>query len=141
MTQSIIHSVTDFVDVIWRDDLKAVHLKWHAEYDEGSIVQDAIWAAIVYVNENNVKNWMGDISTSINALSPKDLEFVSSETFRNAIRNSTLEKFVLIPPLPVSGKDTSWLGEWEKNTLAAFGDNVQAQVSSDIDKIRAFFGA
>ena len=139
MTQTVIHSFPDLIDVFWRDDLKAVHLKWHAEYNEGMEVQNAVWAAIDYVNKNGVKNWLGDISTSSNGLSQKDLEFVSSEEFRAAIRASTLTRFVLMPPLPETGEDTSWLSEWEKNTLAAFGGGVQAKLESDIEKIRIFF--
>jgi len=137
----VIHSFPNLVDVVWRDNLQAVHLKWHDEYDEGTAVQDAIWAAIKFVNENEVKNWLGDISTSRNGLSNKDLDFVTGEEFRQAIRASTLRKFVLMPPLPETGQDTSWLTEWEKNTLAAFGDNVQARLASDIDEIRVFFDA
>jgi len=139
--QDTIHSHAGLVDVCWRDDLAAVYVLWHSEYDEGTAVKDAIVAAIDYVNKHNVKNWLADISRSSKALSEDDYNWVSGDEFRNLIRDSSLEKFVLIPPLPETGQDTSWLAGWEANTLKAFGDGVSAKLSGDMDKIRMFFNA
>ena len=140
MKKNAIHSVKGLVDVLWRDDLKAVYLMWHSEYDEGTAVKDAVLAAIKFVNQNKVKHWVADISHSSNALRDADLDWVSSDEFRNMIRSSTLEKFVMIPPLPETGQDIGWLADWEANTLKAFGDGVAAKLTSDMNDIQAFFG-
>ena len=140
MTTSI-YRVPDFVDITYAPDLGAVVLKWHDEYDEGTAVKDAVFAALAYVRQHDVEHWLADLSTSRRGLSDKDIAWVGGDEFRSAIVGSTLRKFVLIPPLPETGQDTSWLTSWEANTLANFGDHVQAKLSGDMDEIRAFFGA
>jgi hypothetical protein len=139
MSNKIIYQVPDFVEITYRDDLNAVYLKWHNEFHEGSGVKDAVLAAVDYVRTNHVRNWLADLSTSCQGLTPADQEWVESDEFRDTIVDSSLRRFVLIPPLPETGQDTSWLGDWEKNTLANFGEHVQAKLSSDLDEIRAFF--
>lgn len=139
MSKQIIYSAENFVEVSYRPELKAVYLKWFNEYDEGTRVKDAIHAALNYVNEHHVRHWLADISTSPRGLSDSDLAWVSGEEFSQAISRSSLRKFALIPPLPETGQDIGWLSEWERNTLAKFGDNVAAKLSSDMDEIRAFF--
>lgn len=138
MSQTI-HSVPDLVDVTWRSDLGAVELKWHSEYDEGTAVRDAVLAALDYARSHRVGNWLADLSTSRRGLSVADLAWVTSEDFRAEFRNSTIRRFVLIPPLPETGQDTGWLADWERNTLAAFGASTMARLTSDVDEIRAFF--
>ncbi len=125
--------------VSYRADLAAVYLKWHDEYDEGTGVRDAVPTAIEFVREHSVENWLADISESVRTLSDADMEFVNGAAFVEMIRNSTLRKFALVPPLPETGQDTDWLVDWEKETLAKFGDRVQARVLEDRDAIAAFF--
>jgi hypothetical protein len=137
--QGAIHSHTGLVVVFWREDLHAIHLKWHSEYDQGSGVQDAVRSALKYVNQNGVKNWLVDISDSDEALSEKDYDWVSGNEFRDLIRASTLRRFVMIPPGAGSAQDTSWIADWEKNTLSNFGNGIVAKVSSDMAEISAFF--
>lgn len=132
-------SVPGLVDVTWREDIGAVQLKWHCEYDEGTEVRDAVHAALDYVRAHGVTNWLADISTSREGLSEADLQWVTSEDFRAEIRNSPLRRFVLIPPLPETGQDTSWLVEWERDTLAALGSDVRVKLESDMETIRDFF--
>ncbi len=139
MTQRCIYSQDGLVDVFWREDIGAIHVKWHSEYDPNDGVQMAVRAAVAFVNENNVKNWLVDISDSDDALSDKDYEWVSGDEFRDLIRQSTLQRFVMIPPGPKTRQDTSWIADWERNTLQNFGESVAAKVSSDMDEIRAFF--
>lgn len=139
MSETLIYSKPGLVDVIWRPDLKAVHLVWHSEYDEGTAVKDAVKAALAYVNEYGIKNWLADISHSRLALSAVDLDWVSGEEFRTAIRNSTLKRFVMIPPLPETGQDTSWLDDWAENTLTSFGKGTTAKILSEMTDIRAVF--
>ncbi len=135
-----IHTVPGLVDVTWRDDLKAVQLKWHSEYDEGRAVRDAVHAALAHVRAHDVTNWLADLSTSRRGLSEADLAWVTGEDFKSQIRNSPLRRFVLMPPLPETGQDVTWLADWEKNTLAAFGAQVRARLTGDAEEIRAFFG-
>ncbi len=135
-----IYSVPGLVDVTWRDDLDAVQLKWHSEYDEGTAVRDAVHAALDHVRAQGVTNWLADLSTSRQGLSDADLAWVTGEEFRSEFRNSPLRRFVLMPPLPETGQDTGWLGDWERNTLAAFGEHIRARLTGDADEIRAFFG-
>lgn len=139
MDKTIVYSVPEFVEVSYRRDLEAVYLKWHSEYDEGSAVRDAVFAAVDFVNRNGVQNWLADISTSTRGLSHEDMEWVASSEFSDAISQSPLRKFVMIPPLPETGQDTDWLSDWERNTLAKFGNGVQAKLSDDINEIRDFF--
>jgi hypothetical protein len=139
MSTHVIHTDPGLVEVTYRPDLEAVYLKWFSEYDEGTRVKDAVLAALAYVRENDVPHWLADISTSPRGLSDKDQAWVSGDDFRNAIIDSPLRKFVLIPPLPETGQDTGWLAEWEANTLTKFGDRIQAMLSSDMDEIETFF--
>ena len=139
MPKQIIHSVVDFVEVSYRPDLEAVYLKWFDEYDEGTQVKDAVSAALAYVREHGVKNWCADISTSRQGLTQEDQDWVSGDEFRNAITDSPLRKFVLIPPLPETGQDVSWLADWEANSLAKFGNEVEAKLSENMDEILSFF--
>ena len=139
MTKEIIHAVPEFVEVSYRPGIKAVYLKWFSEYDETTRVREAVMAAMDYVQANSVRNWVADVSTSPQGLSEADYEWVSSDAFRSMIRNSPLQKFVLIPPLPETGQDMAWVKEWEANTLARFGGKVSARLCHDIDEIEAFF--
>ena len=139
MSEHIFYSVPDFVEVSYHPNLKAVVLKWLSEYDEGTAVKDAVYAALDYACKHEVPHWLADIATSRQGLTVEDQIWVSSDEFRDAIVNSPLRKFVLIPPLPETGQDVSWLEEWEVNTLAKFGSNVEAKLSSNMDEIRAFF--
>ncbi|SDI21409.1 hypothetical protein [Aliiruegeria lutimaris] len=138
MSETLIHSVPDLVDVVWRPDLQAVNLVWHSEYDEGTAVRDAVLAALAYANEHDTRNWVADISHSRAALSDADLAWVSGEEFLSAMRQSSIRRFVLVPPLPSTGQDTGWLADWEANTLAAFGEGRSARIVSDKEEIRAF---
>ena len=140
MSNEIIYKVPELVEVSYRADLKAVCLKWFSEYDEGNRVKEAVFAALDYVRAHNVRNWLADISTSRQGLTAADQEWVGSEAFRDAIRDSPLRKFVLMPPLPETGQDVTWLADWERNTLAQFGDRVEAMLSGDPTEIRNFFG-
>lgn len=141
MTQQVVHSQTGLVDVLWRQDIGAVHVKWHTEYDEGDGVQNAVRAAVRFVIENKIRNWLVDISDSDHALSDKDYAWVSSDEFRALIGQSTLRRFVMIPPGPDSKQDTSWIAGWERNTLNNFGNGIAAKVSSDMAEISAFFAS
>ena len=138
MDKQIIHTAPDLVEVAYCPDLKAVYLKWFSEYDEATRVRDAVQAALEYVRAKNVRHWVVDVSTSPHALSDKDYEWVGSDEFRSEIMNSPLRKFVLLPPLPESGQDAGWVADWEANTLAKFGSNVNARVCNSVEEARAF---
>lgn len=138
MQNRTIHSVPDLVEVIFVPNLNAVHLKWISEYDEGTRVRDAVHAALDFVRANDVQGWVVDVSTSSEGLSDADYEWISSDAFRDAIRNSPLRKFVLLPPLPETGQDDGWVSEWEANTLANFGDAITAKVCEDLEETRKF---
>jgi len=141
VSEEVIYSHSGLVDIHWRRNLQAVHLIWHSEYNEGTGVREAVQAAINFVKANGVTNWLVDISRSDEALSDRDYEWVSSDGFRDMIRNSPLQRFVMIPPGPQSKQDTSWIADWEKNTLSNFGNEVSAKVSSDMAEIQEFFCA
>ena len=141
MAHRPIHAAEGLVEVTWRPELAAVYLKWFSEYDEGSRVRDAVLAAVSWVRDYDVRHWVADVSTSPLALSEADYRWVSGEEFRSAILESPLRKFVLIPPLPESGQDDSWVADWERNTLAKFGDRVDARVCRSDAELRAFLGA
>lgn len=138
MPDNVIHTAEGLVEVTWRPDLKAVYLKWFSEYDEGTRVKNAVMAALDWAGANGAEHWVADVSTSPHALSDTDYQWVSGPEFRAAILASPLRRFVLIPPLPESGQDDSWVADWEANTLARFGDRVRAQVCRDMDEVRRF---
>ena len=46
---------------------------------------------------------------------------------------------LLVPPLPETGQDVSWLDDWEANTLASLGDDIEAKLCRHPDEIQAFF--
>ncbi len=139
MNHPVVYSQTGLVDVHWHQDIGAVHVKWHTEYDESDGVQKAVRVAVDFVNKNKIRNWLVDISDSDEALSDKDYAWVSSDEFRDLIRQSSLRRFVMIPPGLNSKQDTSWIADWERNTLKNFGNKVAAKVSSDMTEINAFF--
>lgn len=129
------------VEVTYRPELAAVYLRWFSEYDEGTRVKDAVLSALAWVRVNDVKHWVADVSTSPNALSDADYKWVSGDEFRSAVTNSTLRKFVLLPPLPESGQDDAWVSDWEANTLANFGNRVSAKVCQNMEEATAFLGS
>lgn len=138
MQQQLIHKAQNLVEITYRPELSAIYLKWFSEYDEGTRVRDAVLAAINWVCANQIEHWIADVSTSPQGLSDADYQWVSGNEFRMAILNSTLRKFVLIPPLPESGQDDTWIAEWETNTLAKFGDRVAARVCQNLEEAKAF---
>lgn len=138
MGKRILHHAAGLVEVSYRPDLAAVYLKWFSEYDEGRRVKDAVLAALDWVRAHDVAHWVADVSTSPRALSERDYRWVSGDEFRAAITASPLRKFELIPPLPDSGQEGGWVADWERNTLARFGDQVQARVCKSLEETRAF---
>lgn len=138
MERELIYQAPDLVDVTYRPELAAVYLKWFSEYDEGTRVKDAVFAALAWVRTNHIRHWVADVSASPHGLSDADYQWVSGDEFRSEIMNSTLRKFVLLPPLPDSGQDDSWVADWEANTLAKLGDRVSAKVCHNMQETKAF---
>lgn len=138
MEKSIIHMVRGLVEVSWRPEYESVYLNWFKEFDEGNAVKHAVLTALKWVKENRVKHWIADVSHSSEGLSDADFDWVSGPEFRTAVLQSGLKKFVLIPPLPETGQDTSWVSEWESNTLSKFGSQVSAKVCTTEDEVRSF---
>ena len=138
LKREIIHQASGLVEVTYRPELEAVYLRWFSEYDEGTRVKEAVLNALAWVRANDVKHWVADISTSPHALSDADYEWVSGDEFRSAVTNSTLRKFVLLPPLPESGQNDTWVSDWEANTLANFGDRVSAKVCQNMEEAKTF---
>ena len=141
MEKQLIHQSPGLVEVTYHPELAAIYLKWFSEYDEGTRVRDAVLTALDWVRNHNVRHWVVDVSTSPHGLSDADYQWVSGNEFRLAIMNSTLRKFVLLPPLPESGQDDAWVIDWEANTLANFGDHVSAKVCQNIDEATEFLSA
>lgn len=138
MDKSIIHTVSGLVEVSWRPEFEAVHLNWFKEFDEGTAVKESVLTALNWVRENGVKHWIADVSRSSEGLSDADFNWVNGPEFRTAVLQSGLKKFVLVPPLPETGQDTSWVSEWETNTLSKFGSQVSAKVCTTEDEVRSF---
>ena len=138
MPKTKIYETPGLVIAWWDDQLQALSIKWFTEYVEGSQVIEAVQFAIDYVNENGIKNWFCDLSESKEALKPEDKLWVETE-FKKAIANSTLEKVVLMPPLPETGQDIDWLDDWEATTKAEYKGQIDARLLSDQNAIRQFF--
>ena len=138
MKEKLIYRAPNLVDVTYQPELSAVYLKWFSEYDEGMRVKEAVLAALNWVRMNNIEHWIVDVSTSQHGLSDADNQWVSGDEFRSEITNSTLRKFVLLPPLPGSGQDDSWVADWEASTLTNFGDQINAKVCQNTKEAKAF---
>ncbi len=138
MVKIVINEVPGLVKTWWDDELQALSIKWFTEYAEGTAVIEAVEFALRYVNDNNIKNWLCDLSSSQEALTPEDRKWVETE-FKKAIAKSSLEKLVLMPPEPETGQDVSWLDDWEANTKAEYGGQIDARLLSDESEIRKFF--
>ena len=138
MQDILIYQVPGFVTIKWASDLQAVSLKWKDEFHEGTRLKDAVLAAVDYVCKNGVENWYSDLSTSVRGPSPADVAWLNSEDFKRAFRRSPLGKFALMPPLPETGQDLSWIHSWEENTMATMGNQIEALLSTDYEEIRAF---
>ncbi|MEM7216151.1 MAG: hypothetical protein AAF423_11465 [Pseudomonadota bacterium] len=138
MKRQVIHTATDLVEATYRPELNAVYVKWFSEYDEGTRVRDAVYAALDFVRANEIQHWVVDVTTSPDGLSDDDYDWVSGDDFQSAIENSPLRKFVLLPPLPESGQDDAWVADWEANTLAKFGNGIRAKVCNTIEEVKAF---
>jgi len=139
MSKTKIYEVPGLVVAWWDEDLQALSIKWFTEYVEGTEVIDAVQFAIDYVNENKIKNWFCDLSESKQALKPEDQLWVETE-FKKAIAKSTLEKIVLMPPLPSTGQNIDWLDDWEANTKIEYKGQIDARLLSDEKAISSFFG-
>ena len=136
---SEIFSVKDFVEVDYVPDLRAVRLKYLKLYDEsGTNIPRAVRAAAAYAQAHMVKNWIADTALPRDGLSEKDAEWVGTPEFRNILLESPVDKFVLVPPLPETGQDVSWIPEWQAATQAGFGEKISVRVLSDAVEIRAF---
>ena len=138
MSKLMINDVSGLVTTWWDEELQALRIKWFTEYAEGSAVADAVEFAMAYVNENGVKNWLCDLSESREALKAEDQEWVQTE-FKRLIAESSLEKVVLIPPLPETGQDTEWLKDWEANTKRDYGGQIDARLLSEEGEIQRLF--
>lgn len=138
MDAILIHETPGLVRVTWQPRLAAVYLKWFSEYDEGTAVREAVLAALTWVGAHQVQHWVADVSSSPHALSEADYAWVSGPEFHAAVVASPLRKFVLIPPGPETGQDTRWVADWEANTLAKFGAQIQARVCPSLAEAEAF---
>lgn len=138
MSRKLIYETEGLVSTWWDEELHALRIKWHTEYAEGTAVVDAVQFALRYVNENGVKNWLCDLSTSRKSLKPEDQRWVETE-FKRLIAESTLERVVMIPPGPETGQDMGWLDDWEAQTRADYGGRIDARLCSDEADIRRFF--
>jgi hypothetical protein len=103
MSNRILKDFNGLVTIAWYDELEAIYLKWHTEYDEGNRVIEAVKYALSYVNEHNVKHWWVDLSTSKQGLKESDQIWIQTE-FGKAIAESSLTKLAMTPPLPETGE-------------------------------------
>ena len=81
-----------------------------------------------YATANHIKNWIADTALPTDDLSPKDAEWVTTQEFRNILLESSIEKFVLVPSLPETGADTSWIPDWQAATQAGIGEKIEVRV-------------
>jgi hypothetical protein len=138
MSSKLLRNFNDLVWISWNDELEAIYLKWHTEYDEGERVIEAVNFALSYVNEHNVKHWWVDLSTSVQGLKDSDQKWVETE-FGKAIAESSLTKLAMTPPAPETGQDISWLDDWESNTNARYRGKIDARLVQNENEVREHF--
>jgi hypothetical protein len=134
-----IFSIDGFVDITHEPDIGAVRIKYSKLFDEAGVnIPRAVRAAASYATANGVKNWIADTALPTDDLSPKDAEWVATQEFRDILLESTIKNFVLIPPLPETGLDNSWIPDWQAATQAGFGEKIVVQVLETAVEIREF---
>lgn len=139
MSSKLLKKFAGLVTITWIEELETIYLRWYSEYDEGDRVVEAVKYALDYVNENQVKHWWVDLSTSKEALKGSDQVWVQTE-FGNAIAESSLQKLAMTPPLPETGQDIEWLDEWEVNTNAKYAGKIAARLVKNEIEVRVHFG-
>ena len=138
MASKILKEFDGLVTISWSDELDAIHLKWHTEYDEEERVIEAVKYALAYVEEHDVKHWWVDLSTSAKGLKDSDQIWVQTE-FGKLIAESPLTKLAMTPPLPETGQDIEWLDDWESNTNAKYNGKIDARLVRNEEEVRAHF--
>ena len=138
MPNEVLKDFDGLVTISWNDELEAIYLKWHTEYDEESRVIEAVEYALTYVNDHNVKNWWVDLSTSKEGLKEADQLWVQTE-FGKEIAESSLTKLAMTPPLPETGQDIGWLDDWESDTNAKYQGKISARLVSSGTEIQEHF--
>ncbi len=129
------------VTITWSDELAAICLKWHTEYDPGDRVIDAVKFALAYVAEHDVRHWWVDLSTSRAGLKESDQHWVETK-FGGLVAASPLTRLAMTPPLPETGQDTAWLDDWEANTNAKYAGRIRARlVAGEEEALRHFLDA
>lgn len=138
MTNRVLREYDDLVTISWIDELEAIYLKWHTEYDEGDRVVEAVRYALSYVSKNQVRHWWVDLSTSREELKKSDQDWVKNE-FVRLIAESPLTRLAMTPPLPETGQDLDWFDEWESSTNTKYGGKIRARLVRNEDEVRAHF--
>ena len=138
MPNKLIKDYPDLVTISWNDELEAIYLKWHTEYDEGNRVIEAVEFALAYVNDHSIKHWWVDLSTSARGLKDTDQTWVQIE-FGKSIAESTLTKLAMTPPLPETGQNIDWIDKWEVDTNARYRGKIEARLVQDENDVRAHF--
>ena len=138
MPNKLIKDYPDLVTISWNEELEAIYLKWHTEYDEGNRVIEAVEFALSYVNDHNIKHWWVDLSTSARGLKTTDQTWVQTE-FGKSIADSTLTKLAMTPPLPETGQNIDWIDKWEADTNARYGGKIEARLVQNENDVRAHF--
>ncbi len=138
MSSKMLKNFNGLVTISWNEELGAIYLKWHTEYDEGERVIEAVKFALSYANDHNIKHWWVDLSTSVRGLKESDQNWVQTE-FGKAIAESSLEKLAMTPPLPETGQDIDWLDDWESNTNAKHSGKIEARLVKNESDVREHF--
>ena len=138
MSNRILKDFNGLVTIAWNDELEAIYLKWHTEYDEANRVIEAVNYALSYVNEHNVKHWWVDLSTAIRGLKKSDQIWIQTE-FGKAIAESSLTKLAMTPPLPETGQDISWFDDWESETNTKYRGKIKVRLVSNENEIGRHF--
>ncbi len=138
MPNEVLRDFKELVTISWNDELEAIYLKWHTEFDEEGRVIEAVMYALTYVNEHNVKNWWVDLSTSKEGLIEADQLWVQTE-FGKEIAESSLTKLAMTPPLPETGQNTGWLDGWESDTNAKYRGKISARLVSSETEVQEHF--
>ena len=139
MSSKILKEFHSLVTISWNEELEAIYLKWHTEYDEGERVIEAVKFALSYVNDHNIKHWWVDLSTSAMGLKDSDQKWVQIE-FGKAIAESCLTKLAMTPPLPETGQDIGWLDDWESNTNTRYSGKIKARLVQNESEVHEHFG-
>lgn len=136
----LIFFVKDRLSILHDRGHNAINRVYTRAYDEaGAFIKAAVCAGLDYASENNVTNWIVDVSGQVDDMSDVDQEWESSEAFFDLFRASSIRNILLVVSPPAPGKDLGGAKGWADGFAKSLGPAFKGSASSNDNDTRAFF--